>query len=82
MRFIHYGKDGKMLGHFANPQTYAEKGYPDDHPDIVAWEAAREAAKKARRLEAEKRGEEEKALYSRVAALEKALLKQLKKPKE
>jgi hypothetical protein len=75
MRYIRREK-GKMVGHYANPTPgYKEEEVPDDHPDILAWTAAREEVKQAVRADAERRGKEEKALYSRVAALEEKLLK-------
>jgi hypothetical protein len=78
MRYIRREK-GVMVGHHANPTLgYDEEEVPDDHPEIQAWAAAREATREARRVEAQRRGEEEKNLYSRVAALETALLEKLK----
>jgi hypothetical protein len=32
----------KVLGHFANPQTYATECVPDDHPDILDYMARRD----------------------------------------
>lgn len=41
-RFVQRDSDGKLIGHYANPQPgYAEEELPDDHPDILAWQAAR-----------------------------------------
>jgi len=41
MRYVQRGKDGVVLGHFANEQTYARELVADDHPDILAWNEAR-----------------------------------------
>ena len=30
---------GEILGHFANPQSYATEAVPPDHPDILKWNA-------------------------------------------
>jgi len=38
---------GKIVAHFANPQSYATEEVAGDHPDILAWYAKIEAAKAA-----------------------------------
>ena len=43
MRFVQRDKDGKLLGHFALEQSYATEMVADDHPDILAWKAERQA---------------------------------------
>ena len=45
MRYIQRDTTGKILGHFAHPHSYASECVRDDHPDIVAWDAARERSK-------------------------------------
>jgi glutathione S-transferase len=47
MRFIQRDSDGKIVGHFANEQSYATEAVEDDHPEIVAWYDEREARRKA-----------------------------------
>jgi hypothetical protein len=51
VRYLQRDAAGKLVGHYANPQTtrdgvpYTEpEPVPDDHPDIVAWDAERKAA--------------------------------------
>ncbi len=40
MRYVQRNEEGKVIGHFANPQQgYAEEALPDDHPDIAEFEA-------------------------------------------
>lgn len=41
MRFLQRDESGKLVGHYANPQPYAQEAVADDHPDIVAWNTAR-----------------------------------------
>lgn len=36
---------GEVTGHFANPQDYAKEALPIGHPDLLAFQAKREAAK-------------------------------------
>lgn len=43
MRYIQRDEHGALLGHYAHPHPYALEEAPDDHPDIVAWQAQREA---------------------------------------
>lgn len=44
MRYVQRDAEGKLIGHFANPQPgYAEEEVADDHPDILGWNAEREA---------------------------------------
>jgi hypothetical protein len=46
MRFVQRDPaSNKIIGHFANPQPYAQEELADDHPDILAYKAEREAAK-------------------------------------
>jgi len=43
-RYVQRGRDGALIGHFANLQPgYAEEEVADDHPDILEWQAARAA---------------------------------------
>lgn len=49
MRFVQRDNDGKLTGHFACEQTFAREAVPDDHPDILAWEADRKAQHEADR---------------------------------
>lgn len=42
-RWIQRDAAGAMIGHFANEQPYAKEEAPDDHPDILAAKAARDA---------------------------------------
>lgn len=55
MRYLQRDQAGKVVGHFANLQTrrdgqvYADELVSDDHPDLVAWEAAREEARRLAR---------------------------------
>jgi uncharacterized protein YceH (UPF0502 family) len=49
MRYLQRDQAGKVVGHFACEQTYATELVPDDHPDLVAWEAAREEARRQAR---------------------------------
>lgn len=44
MRYVQRDEEGKIVGHFAHEHDYALEAVPDDHPDILAWTAAREAA--------------------------------------
>lgn len=44
MRYLQRDDDGRVIGHYANPQSFATEEVPDDHPDLVAWDAARKAA--------------------------------------
>ena len=47
-RYVQRDRDGTLIGHFANPQPgYAEEEVLDDHPDILAWQAARAAFRMA-----------------------------------
>ncbi len=46
MRYIQRDDSGKVIGHFANPQPYAQELVEDDHPGIVAFNTACEAARK------------------------------------
>jgi hypothetical protein len=45
MRYVHRDASGAVLGHYANPQPYAQEAVADDHPDLLAWREAREAAR-------------------------------------
>jgi hypothetical protein len=43
MRYLHRCPEtNRVLGHFANPQSYATECVPDDHPDIEAYKAHRD----------------------------------------
>ncbi len=37
MRYVQRDRDGNLVGHFANPQSYAAEEVADDHPDILAF---------------------------------------------
>lgn len=37
MRYVHRDSSGKLIGHFANEQSYAREAVPDDHHDIIEW---------------------------------------------
>jgi hypothetical protein len=45
MRYVQRDASGALIGHYANPQPYAQEAVADDHPDVLAWQAAREAAR-------------------------------------
>lgn len=36
MRYVQRDGSGKVIGHFANKQSYAEEEVADDHADILA----------------------------------------------
>lgn len=40
MRFASRDADGNITGHYTCPQPFAQEELADDHPDIVAFEAA------------------------------------------
>lgn len=61
MRYVQRDAAGNVVGHFANPQSYAREAVPDDHPDLATWQRQREAL----------RPKPEDALSVRVPALEK-----------
>ena len=43
MRYLHRDKDGAVLGHYANRESYTEaEPVADDHPDLVAWKKKRQ----------------------------------------
>lgn len=42
MRYVQRDETGQLIGHFANEQPYAKELVADDHPDILAWQAARD----------------------------------------
>jgi hypothetical protein len=66
-RFVQRDRDGNIIGHFANPQPYAQEVVPDNHPDIAAWQAAREAMlRPAKKIDIA-------ALEARIAQLEEQL---------
>lgn len=44
IRYVQRDENGVLIGHYANPQPYATEEAPADHPDIVAFNAARAAA--------------------------------------
>ena len=35
MRYVQRDKEGKVIGHFANEQSYAKELLEDNHPDIL-----------------------------------------------
>jgi hypothetical protein len=72
MRYVQRDKDGKLIGHFAHPHPYAKERVAPDHPDIVAWDAAR-------KVRGPSMGERFAAFEARIAALEK-LVKELRAP--
>lgn len=73
-RFIHRSPDGTMLGHYANPQEFRTEEVEHDHPDIVAWQKAKDArVKKRGRQRADPEAKKIKALTERLAALEAQL---------
>jgi polyhydroxyalkanoate synthesis regulator phasin len=38
MRYVQRDPNTKLVvGHFANPQSFAQEELPDDHPDIIAY---------------------------------------------
>jgi len=39
MRYVQRDKDGKVVGHFACPQPYAQEELADDHPEVLAFDA-------------------------------------------
>ena len=42
MRYVQRDENGRVIGHFANPQLgYAEEELGDGHPDLLAYEASR-----------------------------------------
>jgi hypothetical protein len=45
MRYVQRDKSGKVIGHYSNPQDYAQECVPDDHPDIADYNARRKAAR-------------------------------------
>lgn len=71
MRYVQRNALGEVIGHYANEQPYASESVSDDHPDILAWQAKRIAAKEEyMRRKAELRPER---LLSRIAELEAQL---------
>lgn len=72
MRYIRRDKKtGKVNGHFANPNPEALEEVADNHPEILAWNAERVAAKVAY-LERKAKLDPEK-LLARLEALEAKL---------
>lgn len=49
MRYVQRDRAGKICAHFANPQPYAAEALEDGHPDLVAWNEQRAAARKLAR---------------------------------
>jgi hypothetical protein len=72
MRYVQRDGKGRLIGHFANPQPYAQERVADDHPDIVAWDAGRAWTGPSA-------SEREATLMARIEALEAKLAK-LAKP--
>lgn len=68
LRYVERDARGKVIGHFANEQSYAREALLDDHPDLLDFQARRDLA----RTEAEKRSLSKvvPALEARVKALE------------
>ncbi len=50
-RYVRRDKNGVLDAHYANPQSYAQEALPDDHPDIVAFNAKKEASRKSLNIE-------------------------------
>lgn len=65
MRYIQRNDEGKCVGHYANPQPYAQELVADNHPDIVEWNERRVIRKPDKTA----------ALEARIAELEKKLMK-------
>lgn len=63
-RYLQRDMDGNVIGHFANPQPYAQEEVPFDHPDILAWKANIQKQAEAASFA---------ALAARIAALESKL---------
>lgn len=69
VRYIQRNAEGVLIGHFASRQPgYAEELVPDDHPDVLAWNAAREAFRRADHNSAS--NERLRAAEKRIAVLE------------
>lgn len=74
MRYVQRDKQGKVTGHFANPQEgYAEEALPDDHPDLVAFHVERERLREENRQQSLTK--RVPLLEARVAALEAIVAK-------
>lgn len=76
-RYVQRDKDGNVVGHFANPQPYAQEQVAADHPDILAW-YARIAAAKTAYME-QKAALDPQAMMDRIVALESEVVR-LKSP--
>lgn len=78
-RYLHKDKQGKVLGHYANENPSATELVPDDHPDLLAFHAAREAAKQASKNSRVQAAASEEArlvaIENRIGAIERALQK-------
>lgn len=71
MRYLQRNENGAVVAHFANPQSYATEGVPDDHPEILKWhEKIRTAKEEYRKRKAALAPEK---LLARIEALEAAL---------
>lgn len=68
-RYIQRDEAGNLIGHFANPQPYAQELADEDHPDILAWkDRHRKANEEYLRLKALMNPEK---LLARIEALER-----------
>lgn len=45
-RYLQRDDNGKVIGHYANPQPYAQEQVPGDHPEILKWNERRKADRK------------------------------------
>lgn len=71
LRYIQRDLDGKVVGHYAHPHPYATEEAAPNHPDIVAWQAKRDADKAAHIARRAEMSPDK--LLARIAALEKIL---------
>jgi hypothetical protein len=70
MRYIQRDENGNVIGHYACPQEYAQEEVADDHPDILAWHARKQALRQR---------PASTDLFERIAMLEEKLAR-LEKP--
>lgn len=70
-RWLQRDKNGEVIGHFANPQSYATEEVPPDHPDILAWNAKYEQMRTSGTYSA--LSDRLKALEETLARIEKRL---------
>ena len=67
---------GKVVGHYANPQSYAVEQLPLDHPDIIAFREEPIARAKAKREAAERSKDDRIAdLEAKIRRLELTLVR-------